>query len=338
MSVHALAEAFRDCASDRDRRRLPKLPDLCRMIRGYEAGEHVPGERYRMLYAAVFGISEEVLFSDEEDAPVSGWRTPSVDLNGRFTPDDEERLTLAVQRPSRVDTEVIDALSTILAGQRRLEDAIGPSALLGPVTMQTSSVTAVLRDASGPYRDQLARLAAEWITFTGWLHAATRQDVRALTLFGQAENLAQDVGDGAAAGLATSFRGYVARQQGRPQGVIRAACAAAATPGVHRTQMTFDRLQAAQGFASLGEKETVRRLLDEAAELAQDAGEPPPAVYWYTESFFKLNIGMALLGIGEYRDAVDMLGSGLEGMPADQRGAQWIREYMQALADAKERA
>lgn len=66
MTVEALAEAFREYAVGRDRRSLPKVRDLCRMIRGYEAGEHVPGPRYRMLYTAVFGMSEDELFGEAD--------------------------------------------------------------------------------------------------------------------------------------------------------------------------------------------------------------------------------------------------------------------------------
>jgi transcriptional regulator with XRE-family HTH domain len=335
MTVEALAEAFRDHATERDRKRLPKLRDLCRTIRGHEAGEHPPGPRYRMLYAAVFGIDEDELFADE-NAQASPWRLPGV--NGAFTPDDEERLTLAVRRPSRVDAGVVEALSAILAAQRRLEDAIGPAVLIEPVTAQTQGITALLREASGPHRDALARVVSEWTTFTGWLYAATRQDARALAVFGRAEELADEVGYGTCAALATSFRGYVARQQGRPRAVIRAASAALATPGVHQTQKTFDTLQAAQGYAAIGEREQVRRMLDAAADLAPDAGEPPAPVYWYTEPFFRLNIGTALAGIGEYRDAADMLAGGLDEMPADQRAAEWVREYEEALAQTKDRA
>jgi transcriptional regulator with XRE-family HTH domain len=338
MTVDALAEAFRDHASGRDRHRLPKLQDLRRMIRGYEACEHVPGPRYRMLYAAVFSIDEEILFADERDVSAVLWRVPGADLNRWVTPDDEERLTLATHRPSRVDAGTVGALSAILAGQRRLEDAIGPAALLEPVTAQTHGITGVLREASGRHRDELGRVVSEWATFAGWLHAATRQDGRALALFDLAEDLADDVDYGTGAALATSFRGYVARQQGRPRAVIRAASAALATSGVHQTQKTFDTLQAAQGYAAIGEREQVRRMLDDAADLAQDAGEPPAAVYWYTEPFFRLNIGLVQAGIGEYGDAADMLGEGLDGMPADQRGADWVREYEQALTEAKDRA
>lgn len=196
----------------------------------------------------------------------------------------------------------------------------------------------VLRDASGPYRDDLGRVVAEWISFVGWLHTAVRLDDQAIDLFKRAEDLADDVGDGVTAAVATSFRGYVAQLQGNPRSVIRASAAAIATPGAHPTQQVMDMLLTAQGYADLGDKEQARRFLDQAADLAGDAGAPPRAVYWYTEPFFRLNIGLAQLAIGEYRDAATSLRSGIEDLPSDQRGADWLHPYQRALAEAEERA
>jgi hypothetical protein len=42
---------------------LPGLRDLRRMIRGWEAGEHALSERYRLLYAAAFGVTVDDLFT-----------------------------------------------------------------------------------------------------------------------------------------------------------------------------------------------------------------------------------------------------------------------------------
>lgn len=114
--------------------------------------------------------------------------------------------------------------------------------------------------------------------------------------------------------------------------------AAMATPGGYPVQRTFDLLQAAQGYAVLGEIEQARRLLDTAAERAADAVEPPPAVYWYTPAFFQLNIGMVLQEIGENRDAVELFRSALCDMPADQANAEWLNEYKAAFSLARDLA
>jgi hypothetical protein len=309
-----------------------------RAARGGVAGAHGQGvgagqARAGVALSAVVlrGVrgSEATLFGIDELNP---WATGG---NGSV---DRERLVAAVARPARVDDGVVEALGAVLAGQRRLEDAIGPEALLNPVAGQLASAEGLLRDARGPARDELGRVVTDWTTFTGWLHAAVRRDGEAVALFSRAEELADEAGYGTGAALATSFRGYVARQKGRPLAVVRAAGAAMATPGVHPAQRAFDSLQAAQGYAELGDVDRVRRLLDQAADLSAVMGEPPVATYWYSEPFFKLNIGLVKLGIGEYRDAAATLSEGLAGMPADQRGAEWLREYEQALGWATERA
>ncbi|WP_067487736.1 hypothetical protein [Actinomadura hibisca] len=331
--VADLAEQFREVAPARVAQRLPKLRDLERTIRGHEAGEHAVGPRYRMLYSAVFGVPEEELFAPPtEDAP-SLWYPGEVGV----TPDDDERLAAVAARPARLDAGTLEALTTVLSGQRRLEDAIGPEALRGPVAGQLTVILPMLRDVGGQLRTPLGRIAAEWSVYAGWLNAATGRDAEALALFGQAEDLADDFHDGTIAAIATSFRGYVARQQGRHRGVVRASRAALAAPGGHPTQRTFDLLQAAQGYAGLGDREQARRLLNEAAERARDDIEPPPAVYWYSEPFFQLNIGTVHRDIGEYADAAALLDEGLRGMPPDQQGAEWLAEYRDALDDARSR-
>ncbi|WP_156184760.1 hypothetical protein [Allosalinactinospora lopnorensis] len=97
----------------------------------------------------------------------------------------------------------------------------------------------------------------------------------------------------------------------------------------------FDTLQAAQGCAALDEGTKARRLLDDAARYSSDVGDPPGIVYWYTPSFFRLNIGLALLSLGDYADAAGHLHAGLDGLPTDQRDAEWTGEYRTALEHAK---
>ena len=267
---------------------------------------------------------------------LSLWRPDITEPGNQITPDDEARIESIGQQRSRLDSAAVDILAQVLGGQRRLEDAIGPAAVLQPATLQLDIIKDMLRDASGASRDALAHVVADWASFVGWLHTALRRDDQALELFAQAEDLADDIGDGVLAATATSFRGYVAKLQGQPRRVIRASAAALATPGSHPTQHVYDMLQTAEGYASLGDKDEARRFLDQAADLAGEAGEPPPSVYWYTEPFFRLNIGLVQVAIGDYRDAAESIGSGLAEIPADQRNAEWLNEYRQALAYARE--
>ncbi|MEV5706685.1 transcriptional regulator [Actinoallomurus sp. NPDC052274] len=342
MTIAALAETFRDAASERDRRSMPKLKDLCRTIRGHEAGEHPPGPRYRMLYTAVFEMTEEALFGDydAESAGASTWPVPGVDLNGTFTIDDHERLTLAIQQPVRVDMTVVDSLATILAMQRRLDDTLGPSAILSATLAQTRTVTQLLRETRGKVRDSLAPVAAEWVQFSGWLHAELRNDTSAAHTLTEAEEMADDAEDGILAAQAANFKGYLARQQGRPRAIVRHFLAAYHTSGAHPAQRLGDAVQAAQGYALLGEQAAARRLLNEAGALEDEAIRqlPPGTAYWLTPDFHHVNIGLALLALGEFPDAAEHLAAGLGSLPADQQDAEWTREYRRALAEAEGRA
>lgn len=252
--------------------------------------------------------------------------------------DDRNRLGYALKHPSRVDRASVTAFTQVLAAQRHLEDVMGPSTVLPGLAPQTDTVIRLLREARGPHRNAFAAVAAEWVQFTGWLHAALRRDRTAVALFCQAEEMADDAGEPTLAANAVSFRGYVARQQGRHHAVIRAAQAALHTPGIHPAQRTFDTLQAAQGHAALGDADTARRLLDKAVGLvgtAAAAGDPPPFTYWYRPAFFQMNIGFVHLELGDHATAADLLATGLDGLPADQRHADWTTEYRDALRAAR---
>jgi hypothetical protein len=323
--VSDLAALMRDTA-EHVRARLPKLRDIERTIRGHEADDHAIGPRHRLLYARALDMAEDELFPPDSPHPVPA--APAAP--------EADRIRYVIRRPAGLDDRTVDALAGMLAGQRHLEDVIGPGPLLTPVCAQLPVLLDLLRDAPGRHRRALAAVTSEWAAFAGWLHAALRHDEEALSLFQRAEDLADDAEDGTLAATATSFRGYVARMQGRPRAVIRWANAALATPGAHRGQRAFDTMQAARGHALMGDDpDQVRRLLDQATALADGLTDPPPSVYWYSEPFFRVWIGVTQLEMGQPRVAADMLSSGLAAMPEAQRTADWAAEYRDALTAAQ---
>jgi tetratricopeptide (TPR) repeat protein len=149
--------------------------------------------------------------------------------------------------------------------------------------------------------------------------------------------MSDELGDGILASTATSYRGYLALLQGRYRAAIRDTAAALGTPGAHPTQIAYDTLQLAQSYAGLGDAREAKRLLHRASDLATNAGEPPESLYWYTEPFLRMNIGLTQHAIGQHRDAADSIRSGIAELPADQQNAGWLDEYRQALdyADAQ---
>ncbi|GAA0361072.1 hypothetical protein GCM10010151_58690 [Actinoallomurus spadix] len=167
-----------------------------------------------------------------------------------------------------------------------------------------------------------------------------RNDAAAAHTLTEAEEMADDIHDGTLAAQAANFKGYLARRQNRPRGIVRHFLAAYHTPGAHPAQRLGDAVQAAQGYALLGEKAAARRLLTEAAALEDQANRhsPPGTAYWLTPDFQHVNIGLALLALGEYPDAAEHLAAGLASLPSDQQDAEWTREYRDALAEAEDRA
>ncbi|GAA4608247.1 hypothetical protein GCM10023195_32160 [Actinoallomurus liliacearum] len=342
MTVQAVAEAFRDHATERDRQRLPKLKDLCRTIRGHEAGEHPPGPRYRMLYAAVYGMPEDDLFGEDRNAQASLWRVSGVELEltGRLTLDDENRLVQATRRTTRPDSRVVESLAAILAEQRRLEDAVGSAPVLQVVRMQLPMVRQLVAEARGPVRPKLVDVAAQWAQFSGWLNIAVGDASAARMSLDRAAEHAEEIGDAAMVGTVLSWKAYLAErigQIGPMVGMAQAAQRNRIGPG-----HAYDLFLEARGHALAGETREAERLLGEAQTAVTDA-EPAsarPWEYYYLEpGFFALEAGVTNVYLGRNdpkrnAQAVEHLTGGLAELPTEMRNAEWAGEYIahQAVA------
>lgn len=249
--------------------------------------------------------------------------------------DARDRVRRVLECAGRLDAQTVKSLSDVLAAERRLDDTLGPRALLPGTEREAETVRRLLRDARGPHRQALADVVAEWVQFEGWLHASARDDAQAVTLLDEALDLADVAGSPTLAAQALNFRGYIARQQQRPTAVARWFTAAYNTPGAHPAQRMGDAAQAAQGLADLGDLDQARRMLSEAANLADAARDQPPGTaYWLTPTFQRLNLGLAHIGLGEHRQAAEHLRAGLDGLPPEQQPAAWTIEYREALGHA----
>ena len=344
VTVQALAEAFRDAASERDRKFMPKLEDLRRQIRGYEAGDHVPRGRNRMLYCAVFEMNEAELFDDQPTHPPSLWRQPGSALNGRFTPDDEERLVLATRRPARIDRAVIESLSVILAEQRRLEDAIGSAPVLYAVKAQLRTVAGLVAEARGPLRPQVVNVAAQWAQFSGWLNIAIADAPVARMSLDRAAEHAEEIGDQAMVGTTLSWKAYLAERTGHVGAMIGMACAAQRNrigPG-----QVYDLFLESRGHAITGDGGIAERRLEQAQQAATEAedADARPWEYYYLEpGFFELETGLTFVYLGRAdptanHRAVEHLDAGLAALPAGMRRSEWAGEYVSHRAAANMQA
>ncbi|MGH3377149.1 MAG: hypothetical protein ACRDP6_20665 [Actinoallomurus sp.] len=340
MTVEQLAELFREQAGERDRRRMPTLTNLARTIRGHEAGEHPPGPLYRMRYAKALRLDMGELSGTEKDNRNPPWRAPAAELNGQFTPDDEQRLIAAASRPARIDQTVVDSLATILAEQRRLEDAIGSAPVLHVVRAQLQTLAGMVTEARGPLRPEVVDVAGQWNQFSGWLHIAIGDRAAARTSLDRAAEYAQEIGDTGMAGTVLSWKAHLAERAGQVGPMIGMSSAARRDrrgPG-----RAYDIFQEARGYALAGEPSRALRLLGEAqdAAAAADGRDARPWEYYYLQpGFFELETGLTYVYLG--RDdpgqnalAVEHLTAGLTALPAGMRRSEWAGEYISHKAVA----
>jgi transcriptional regulator with XRE-family HTH domain len=264
-----------------------------------------------------------------------------------LTPDDEERLILAARRPSRTDAQVIDSLAGMLAGQRRLEDAVGSSQLIEPVKTQLTVIGGLVLDARGPVRPRLVDVAAQWAQFCGWLHASTGQLVAARAWFDRAAEWAAEADNVDMSAAALSFKGHLAWMAGQVGPMIGLSQAAQRDPNVYPGQRAFDSQQEARGHAMAGDGNATDRKLDDAASLSALAAErpedQPPWMYYHSPAFLALQRGLAYRYLG--RDdparnarAIETLTRGLAELPAEIRRAEWVTDYLHQLVLAHAQA
>src|SRR5699024_7808194 len=186
------------------------------------------------------------------------------------TPEDAEQISRALAAPHRIDPGAVRALEDVLTAQRRLDDTISPAPMISSVSVQADTAATLVKQAAGPFRAALAEVAAEWTQFLGWLHAEARDDATALRMLSDAEHAADEAGSGVLAAQAANFRGYVARQQDNPRGIVRWFLAEHNTPGANVHQRIGSAAQAADGCARLGDHDGARRLLDTAESLLDE--------------------------------------------------------------------
>ncbi|ACZ83073.1 helix-turn-helix domain-containing protein [Streptosporangium roseum] len=333
-TVADMARRLKEAAGEQ-RGRLPSIDDLTRTIRGWERGDHYPSERYRLLYARALRTTEAELFdlAERPSVPVPALPLPSV------APDADlfERIARSVQQPSRVDQRTVDWLAICLAEHRKVEDTIGARPLLGIVRSQLGVVVELAQHARGSLADTVVDLAAQYAQFVAWMSLDVDDQAAALAWYDRAHDWALEIGDVNMATTTLSMKAHQAWSAGNARRCVRLADAARrhdgqVTPGVRGMAAQM----AARGHALAGDARPARTLLDEAEALirqaAEHADDEPVWMYFYDETWFRLQRGMTELQLGNWSKAIDLLTDGLSGLPESyKRDRAW---YGSCLAKA----
>lgn len=265
-------------------------------------------------------------------------------LNGDLTPDDEERLRLAAEKPARADLTVVDNLATILAAQRRTEDVVGSGPLIEPVRAQLAAVADMVKEARGGVRGPLLDVGAQWSQFAGWLHASIGRPDQALGHLGTTLEWATERGDQAMVGAVMSWRGYIAERAGQIGPMVGLSQAGQRLR--NSVGRVYDLYQEARGQALLGDAGEVDRLTARAAEEAEDLRPDdcrPWEYYYFAPGFFTMEHGVAYRILGRTdpernAQAVTLLRRGLDELPMAMRESEWAGDFVYQLGRAYRQA
>lgn len=264
-----------------------------------------------------------------------GQQRPSAALEAALTDlldleDDDARLNYVAAHPMRLDKAAVEALSGLLAAQRRADDVIGPTPLIAGAEAHRSVLLPMLRDARGPHRDTLATVVAEHVQFLGYLYTAVRDDERGAKLLMESIKLADDAGIGQLACQGHNFMAHIHRRHGRYGVAAQHFQAGAAAPGAHPAQRVRDLARAAQAFGQAGHRQDALRLLGQAEDDAGKLGDvpAPSCAYWLDEPFLVVNLGLANHAVGRVGHAVGLLQDGLARFAL---GGAYVREARAVL-------
>ncbi|MFG2286394.1 helix-turn-helix domain-containing protein [Streptomyces sp. NPDC048595] len=283
-----------------------------------------------------------------ERQPASALPVPGLAFSGT-APDEDllERVTNAVDGSQRVDGATLDWLDRLLAEHRRAEDFIGSRPLVEVMGQQLRTVVNLYAGARGPLAERVVRLASEHAQFLAWMAQDQGQSAAALAWYDRSHEWALEAGDADMAATTLSMKAHMAWSGGRGRRCVRLAEAARwsapdTSPGVQGMAAQM----AARGHALSHAPDDARRLLDEAQELiaraARHPEDEPPWMYFYDETWFTLQHGMAAMHLGDWRGAARHLTTGLGALPADyRRDITWYRSclaHAYAAAGEGERA
>ncbi|WP_186318973.1 helix-turn-helix transcriptional regulator [Streptomyces sp. SAJ15] len=271
--------------------------------------------------------------------PVAGMRlegaAPDADLL--------DRVVGVVAGGRRVDAATLDWLDRLLDEHRRAEDVIGSRPLGDVMRQQLRTVVELHAGARGALADRVVRLAAEHAQFIAWMAQDQDDAATALAWYDRSHEWALEAGDADMAATTLNMKAHMAWSKGRATRCVRLAEASRwSAPGTSLGVRGMSAQMAARGHALGGSAADAVRLMDEAQELINRAGErpgdEPPWLYFYDENWFTLQRGMADMHLRAWQSAITRLGAGLDALPDGyRRDKTWYRSCLaHALAAAGE--
>jgi transcriptional regulator with XRE-family HTH domain len=298
-SQRKLAQKLEERADVTDRA-LPVRESLVRMIRGWEAGDHLPEPFHRWLLAQVLDTAEEELFERTDGALVvvsakgisrAQWGVLAsiaaalqrlkggTDMErrtllrllaglglGAVLPDPEpwERLSSVLRRPSSIDLATIEDLEADTVALYRREECSPAKQVFADTVSQLNLLTTLVESASrsSRLRRRLVVTAGETSALAGWLAHETGDRSRAERYYEAAVDAAEDAGDLALKANVLGYRSYPAAPMEAEELLEEAQAYVAGTP--YLTTYAWLRGRKAEVSALSGRPTDALKALDDA--------------------------------------------------------------------------
>ncbi|WP_370152264.1 XRE family transcriptional regulator [Streptacidiphilus sp. EB129] len=285
-------------------------PDISAIVNGRRS---VTSVEVRQRIIEGLGVPLELVAG----GPVKEMPLPSLVVPGVAV--EIERLARVGQGSVRLDTSSLETMEHLLAEHRQAEDTLGSRIMNGVVLAQFEAVVGLYDQARGPIADRLVRLLAEYAQFLAWMAQDQDNAPAALGWFDRSYDWAMESGHPDMAATTMSMKAHLAWSQENGRRCVRLGEAAVATAGASRMTQGMATQMTGRGYALLGDSAHAYRHLDEAQQIIMSATDVPPWLYFYGESWFAAQRGMAELHLGQWGRATENLSAGLAGLASSYR-------------------
>lgn len=286
---------------------------------GSLAGKATAGQRdqvYDQLATFLRGWADSMY--RRELLQLLGWTATTVAASPVVTgldPEEQERLVRAIVSPSRVDEQVIDHLTAMLAHCKRQDDALGSRAVLNTVLAQRDLVRSLLAECPESLRPSLLSVYSDMSTSVGCYFFELNDFDSARYYCDRSRVAAHDAGNADLDMHALCIAGYFVSWQGKAREGLD--CAAAAQGLVSKIEDPLMRVRAAvtasmayaidgQYTACMAEFERAQTGLASAGPVSAESPS-----YYYSEGFLASMKSESLLRLGKPREAAASASVGL---------------------------
>ncbi|MFI6290047.1 multiprotein-bridging factor 1 family protein [Nonomuraea sp. NPDC050790] len=247
----------------------------------------------------------------------------SAAFPGLADPDQAQRLTRALDRPARVDGEVIDYFRRVLAEHYSADKMLGPRSLLRPVLAQIDVLDELRRGAGAKHAEPLLQVLAQYAEMAGWLHQDLGELNAAMDWTRRAAEWALCAGDNQLSAYMLVRQSNIACLTDDYAAVVHLAAAARRRPA--ELEPKLDALaaqQQARGLVMLGESDECFALLDQAAGTLRDHPQVtrpnvPVYLHYYDVDALQEQSAVCYRAAGRADTAVAILEEQIGKLPAN---------------------